>query len=368
MDNRIIVTYGENVRKIVRDVLEKADLNGMIPSNSNIGIKPNLVVSKPSSSGATTSPEMVSALIEYLKEHGHNNIVILESSWLGDSTTRAFKVCGYEDVSQKYGVPLFDIKKDTYSVRTYKGTDIEVSDKVLGLDFLINMPVLKGHCQTYITCALKNLKGCIPDREKRRFHTMGLHRPIAYLNKIIKSDFILVDGLCGDLDFEEGGNPVKMNRIICGTDPVLIDSYVAAVMGYKPEDIEYIKTAAEIGVGSCDIKNAEVIVIDKDTSLAAPPASRKVQQLAEYIDEKEACSACYGNLIQALARLNEKGLLKGFKKKSIKIGQGYKDCNLDGIGVGICTSGLGRNVKGCPPSTGEILEFLKNTGVGSKDK
>ncbi len=50
------------------------------------------------------------------------------------------------------------------------------------------------------------MKGCIPNKEKRRFHTMGLHKPIAYLNKILKQNLIVVDGIIGgDLNFEEGG-------------------------------------------------------------------------------------------------------------------------------------------------------------------
>ena len=102
---------------------------------------------------------------------------------------------------------------------------ISVCKEVTKLDYLINMPVLKGHCQTSITCALKNLKGCIPNKEKRRFHTMGLHKPIGYLNAIIKQNLIIVDGIIGDLNFEEGGNPVQMNRIIVGKDPVKVDSY-----------------------------------------------------------------------------------------------------------------------------------------------
>ena len=152
-------------------------------------------------------------------------------------------------------------------MKSFNGMDMEVSDKVLSLDFLINIPVLKGHCQTLVTGALKNMKGCISDREKRKFHTRGLHRPIAYLNKIIKQDFILVDGICGDLDFEEGGNPVQMNRIFCGTDPVLIDSYIAENIGYRPDDVEYIRIAKDIGVGSTDLDRAEVIVLSKDKRL-----------------------------------------------------------------------------------------------------
>ncbi|NMA07477.1 MAG: DUF362 domain-containing protein, partial [Ruminococcaceae bacterium] len=189
MDNRIVITYGEDIWKMTRDVLKESGLENLIPKGSFIGIKPNLAVAKPADSGATSSPVIVSALIEYLNEHGHDNIIILESSWIGDSTKRAYKVCGYEEISEKYNVPLFDIKQDGYTVKNFNGMDIEISDKVLSLDFLINIPVLKGHCQTLVTGALKNMKGCLSDREKRRFHTRGLHKPIAYLNKIIKQDF-----------------------------------------------------------------------------------------------------------------------------------------------------------------------------------
>ena len=359
MNNRIIITYGQDIWKMTRDVLNESELGKIIPKGSHIGIKPNLVLAKPSSSGATTSPVIVSALIEYLHEEGHNNLIILESSWVGDSTKRSFKVCGYEEISKKYNVPLFDIKQDTYTIKSFNGMDMEISDKLLSLDFLINIPVLKGHCQTLVTGALKNMKGCLSDREKRRFHARGLHKPIAYLNKIIKQNFILVDGMCGDLDFEEGGNPVQMNRIFCGTDPVLIDAYIAETIGYRPHDVEYISIAEDIGVGSSDIDNAEIIVLSKDDSIAKPSSSRKVQKLSQYVNAKEACSACYANLIRALARLDEECLLYRFKNNPILIGQGYKSVESSGIGIGRCTSGISKNVVGCPPSTSVILDFLK---------
>ncbi len=359
MDNRIIITYGEDLRKMTGEVLREAGLGKCIPKGATIGIKPNLAVAKPSASGATTSPVIVSALIEYLREHGHDDIVILESSWIGDSTKRAFKVCGYEEISQRYNVPLFDIKQDTYTVKKYKGMDIEISDKALSLDFLINMPVLKGHCQTLVTGALKNMKGCISEREKRRFHARGLHTPIAYLNRLVKQDFILVDGICGDLDFEEGGNPVQMNRIFCGTDAVLIDAYMTESMGYKPYEVEYIQIANNIGVGSADIDKAEITVLSRDESIAKPSSSRKVQRLARYTHVKDACSACYANVIRALARLDEEGLLYRFKDDPILIGQGYKHIRGDGIGVGKCASGISRSIGGCPPSTSAILDFFR---------
>ena len=82
------------------------------------------------------------------------------------------------------------------------GMRLQICSSVRKLDFLINVPVLKGHCQTKITCALKNMKGLIPNKEKRHFHKLGLHKPIAHLNVGIHQDFIVVDNICGDLDLK----------------------------------------------------------------------------------------------------------------------------------------------------------------------
>ena len=131
------------------------------------------------------------------------------------------------------GVPFVDLQRDTSRTYNAKGMQLRICDAAMDGAFLINMPVLKGHCQTHVTCALKNAKSVIPNAEKRRFHTLGLHKPIAHLNTIVRWGFILVDNICGDLDFEEGGNPVTMNRILGCLDPVLCDSFVCQTMGYE---------------------------------------------------------------------------------------------------------------------------------------
>lgn len=359
MNNKDIhVIYGNKPMSMIKDLLSNLNIQEFVDKNAKIGIKPNLILAKPSSSGATTSPEMVAAVIEYLQSKQFNNICILEGSWVGDRTSSAFKVCGYEDISKKYNVPLYDLQKDTYKEYNVNGVKINVCDKVMDIDFLINMPVLKGHCQTYITCALKNLKGCIPNTEKRKFHTMGLHKPIAYLNKIVRNGLIIVDGLIGDLNFEEGGNPVQMNRIMAGVDPVLMDSYVAELMGYDANAISYIEIADKIGVGSSDLKTANIIELNKDTLGSKIKFSRRIERLSKHVEEKDACSACYGSLIHALERLNEKGKLNRLRDK-IHIGQGYKGVKVPGIGIGVCTKNCEKSLMGCPPKAKDILSFIE---------
>jgi len=103
---------------------------------------------------------------------------------------RAMRRAGYDKVCQTYDVPFFDLKKDrTRPVKTAVG-NIDVCCRALDAGLLVDLPVLKGHCQTVMTCALKNLKGCLPDREKRHFHAMGLTRPIAALGEVVLRTWI----------------------------------------------------------------------------------------------------------------------------------------------------------------------------------
>ncbi len=357
--DELAVIYGQDPARMTDGLLDHIDLASLLPDQPRVGIKPNLVVSKPSSSGATTDPIIVERLLVRLRALGVEDIVILESAWVGDSTERAFDVCGYRELAAGYGVELLDLKGDRgISVRA-GGMDLEVCERALALDFLINVPVLKAHCQTRLTCALKNLKGCIRDPEKRRYHTLGLHQPIAALNMALRSRLIIVDGIVGDLTYEEGGTPVHMNRLIAGLDPVLVDAYAARLIGYGPSDIEYIGLARGMGVGSDDIDGATVRELNRtDDSDVRYRAGDGAAPYAHMFDEDQACSACFGSLVHAMQRLADSGDLKNVTGP-IHIGQGHRTTSGQGVGVGQCAMGLSRCLKGCPPTASEMVDFLR---------
>lgn len=358
--NDYYVIQGENYKQMAVQVLRAAGLAADIGDRKKrIGIKPNIVAAKKASDGAVTHPEIVDGVLAYLKDEGFSNLAVLEGSWVGDLTSQAVRVCGIYDICKKHQVPFLDLQKDSFQTLDAAGMPISVCEEALKLDYLINLPVLKGHCQTTVTCALKNSKGLIPNSEKRRFHTLGLHKPIAHLNTVIHQDFILLDNICGDLDFEEGGNPVVMNRVLGFWDPVLCDSFAAESMGYSPHDIGYIRLAEQLGVGSTDIAHANKIQLGEGIpELKKMHCSRRVSKLAAYAEAKNACSACYGSLIYALDRLNDEGQLSGREKSSIAIGQGYRGKTGE-IGIGQCTSGFAKSLGGCPPKAVDIAKFLR---------
>lgn len=367
--NDYYMIKGEDYKQMAIKVLKAAKVAEDIADRSRrIGIKPNILAAKKASEGAVTHPELVDGVLSYLKEEGFSNLVVLEGSWVGDLTSQAVRVCGIYDVCKKHQVPFIDLQKDAFRTVDAKGMPISVCEEVFQLDYLINLPVLKGHCQTTVTCALKNSKGLIPNSEKRRFHTLGLHKPIAHLNTVIRQDFILLDNICGDLDFEEGGNPVVMNRVLGFWDPVLCDSFAAESMGYEPKDIAYIRLAEQLGVGSTDVAHANPVVLEesapeksllkKSLQTKKPHYTKRVSKLAAYADAKDACSACYGSLIYALDRLDEEGLLRAHRTGSVSIGQGYRGKS-GKLGVGQCTGCFEKSLGGCPPKAVDIAQFLR---------
>ena len=191
----IILNYGVDIFKTTYDALEASDMRAYLKHGMEVAIKPNLVVPSPAFNGATTHPEVVDAVISFLKDFGISKMKIIESAWFGGSTKKAYKYCGYEELSMKHGVPLIDLKGDSHSILAHGGMKIGICNEALNSDFLINVPVLKAHSQTRLTCCMKNLKGCIPDSEKRRFHRIGLHKPIAVLNALLKTGYCVVDGI-----------------------------------------------------------------------------------------------------------------------------------------------------------------------------
>ena len=305
--------------------------------------------------GATAHPEVVQAIIQYLKDFGIKKINIIESSGIGNNTMRAFKNCGYEDLSKKYNIPLIDLKSDSSSVRKCGEYSIEICNEALNTDFLINVAVLKAHCQTQLTCCMKNLKGCIPDSEKRRFHSLGIHRPTAALNALLKTGYCVVDGICGDLTFEEGGNPIEGNRIIVGQNPLTVDSFCAELIGYRPDEIEYLTYGKKLGVGEYYNSDDIVELNPQNKPVLKVKSNRIAQRYKNIINEDSACSVCYSSLVYALHRLGSRIRLDG----TIHIGQGYKGKSGTGTGIGNCALGFTKCVSGCPPKAIDIIKELR---------
>ena len=367
--NEIIKRYGSDPMEMTMSLLEYAGLAELIgDADKRIGIKPNLVTPTPASYGATTHPEIVEGLVCFLQEHGFKNIIITEGSWVGDRTAEAYEYCGYRTICEKFDVPFVDTQQEKAHAVDCAGMELNLCDVVDRIDFLINVPVLKGHCQTRMTCALKNMKGLIPNSEKRRFHTIGLHKPIAHLSQGIRQDFIVVDHICGDPGFEEGGNPLRTDCVMVAMDPVLVDSYACRILGRALDEVPYISMAEKLGTGSSDLKDSVIRVINERGEVLKQFAGSDPDPYEKYrkagamldvsvdVDEVDSCSACFAAFVGAVNRLRDEGLWE--EPCKISIGQGHRG-KTGTFGIGNCCRGFDTYVAGCPPREEDIYEALK---------
>ncbi len=137
--------------------------------------------------------------------------------------------------------------------------EVYFSKDVLEADVFINMPILKHHDITEVTMGLKNMMGLVWDRGV--FHTYDLHQCIAELAAFKKPNLTILDALRGITNKGPmGPGPIKeYNQLVFGSDPVAVDAYGTFLFGKKPMKIDYLRMAAQKGVGQIDWEKLNVI-------------------------------------------------------------------------------------------------------------
>ena len=365
------------VREAVADV---GGMSNYVEPGTRVLIKPNLVVSSLDwRTGSTVNPAVVEAVAMLAWEAGAVDVLIGEGSGVGEETTDAFRALGYNEIAQRCGARLVDLNQDAVEVDWPSGVvlkQIGISRTALDADVLIDVPVLKTHCQAVVSLSLKNMKGVVNHRWKRKIHFLGLAQGIVDLNMAIAPRLVVVDGTVG----QEGpgpvaGDPVEMNLILAGANRVAIDAVCCWVMGIDPTTVEHMGLASEAGLGPLDRKQIEI----KGDSLERVRRPFKLpafdlEHMYNYEGvsaiEGTACSGCTGSLALALRDMKESGelaeIVKAVGHVTIVFGA---DANIPEahsdtlcLYVGKCQSrsrDLGAWVPGCPPGLGVIMDILR---------
>ena len=103
--NEIYIKSGTNYKEMTKELLAQCGLASVISDKKmQIGIKPNLVSPSEASWGATTHPEIVAGIIEYLQENGYGNIAIL----VGVCFNGQGKGCGGTSGGSSLGLRVFN--------------------------------------------------------------------------------------------------------------------------------------------------------------------------------------------------------------------------------------------------------------------
>ena len=96
----------------------------------------------------------------------------------------------------------------------------------------------------------KHSRERINHRVKEMLHLVGLEGSIVDINRYVRSNLIVVDGIIGHEGMgPTSGDPVRMDMIIAGDKTASVDSMCARIMGVDPFSVKYLVMAAYAGLG-----------------------------------------------------------------------------------------------------------------------
>ncbi len=257
--------FDDSPKEAIREALEWIRWEEIVPKGSRVSIKPNLTFPtyKP---GVTTSPAVLRALLEILKERTDRLAVVESDGGYGAyKAPEAFSGHGYDRICEELEVELVNLCDEPSEkiVVEVKGRRyaLPLPRRLLReTDVFVTMPVPKVHGMTYLSLAYKNQWGCIPDVMRLRLHYI-FDEAIIAISRALKPRICLGDGTFfldrhGPMD----GTAVPMNLIIAATDPGTFCAYVSRLMKVDWRKARHLKQAVALGDMPRDLKEVEMNV------------------------------------------------------------------------------------------------------------
>lgn len=238
----------QEIKKSIQEALELIQYK--FPKNiKHVVVKPNMCYYWDYTTGQTTHPKLVTALIELIREQISSDVKIslVEADASAMKCKYAFKFLGFEKIAKDYGVELVNLSEvEAEPVEVQAGTEkfqFMVPKIIKDADLRINLAKSKFMEMSQISVSLKNIFGCNPYPKKFKLHNR-LSEAIVGLNKVMPFDLTIFDGL-----IVPGSPTTKLGLIMASQDSVAMDATVANIMGVNPKSVKHIMLAEKEGIG-----------------------------------------------------------------------------------------------------------------------
>ena len=271
----------KGVKASVEEMFTNLEKDGLtLKSSKDVYIKVNGININPY---AHTTPEVLEAVIEYLKNKG-GKIHVMENASQAAVTRVVFAFTGYKEICDKLGADIIYLDEEDTKIFEFKGKD-SVKDDPKGYNLktfrlpetivklidnrdkytYINLPKLKTHCMTQVTLGIKNQWGYPQHEDRGKDHNFNLHSKLVDVYEYIRPDVTIIDGIIGTI---HGHYPpiafkdktvLKFNILIGGRDTLAVDVVGARIFGLTLDEVPHLKIAHERGLGEGILSKINVI-------------------------------------------------------------------------------------------------------------
>lgn len=228
------------VQQTLQDHLEQVpNLSQRLKPGDRILIKPNFIAPKPPNLPTQTHPCIILAMARLLKEYGARPIVGDSPAW--GSAHQCARALGLLNPLNKMGIPLITLRRGRICRIGPSSRRVLMSVDALEADAVINLPKFKAHQQLTVTCAVKNMFGCVVGKQKPYWHYAQGHSHLEFSSFLldicqkINPMFTLIDAVVamqgqGPIN----GDPYPMGLVISSTDPLACESVCVNLLRQPP--------------------------------------------------------------------------------------------------------------------------------------
>jgi len=259
----IAIKGGEPDAMFDKAIESLGGMKSFVKKGQKVVVKPNIGWDVTPDRGGNTNPILVRRIIQHCYEAGAKEVYVFDNTC--DDWKRCYSNSGIERAVKDARGKIVSGDSERYyqDVEVKKGKklkDAKVHELILDSDVFINVPILKHHSSAELTISMKNLMGNVWDRGY--WHRNDLHQCIADFTSYRKLDLNIVDAYYvmkrnGPRGVSKG-DVVLMKSQIISTDIVAADAASAKLFGKEPEEISYIKLAAEMNIGTMDLSKLNI--------------------------------------------------------------------------------------------------------------
>ncbi|KAF0134245.1 MAG: hypothetical protein FD145_757 [Candidatus Saganbacteria bacterium] len=243
--NKCLSYAEEDVYRSIKAAVDNlGGISSFIKPNQKVLLKPNMLGAHTPDKTVNTHPAILKAVIRLVKEA--KGIPFIGDSPGFDNPKKAFKVSGYNEICAEF--IEFKTPYDLPIANSRRFKTITIAKEILDFDVVINLAKLKTHHLTGITCAVKNMFGCIPGILKSGYHVKLPKKEdfcLMLLDLIdnLKPALSIVDAVSA-MEGNGGpvsGSPIRLNFIGASQSAQALDYIICKIININPKDIPTIK-------------------------------------------------------------------------------------------------------------------------------
>jgi uncharacterized protein (DUF362 family) len=238
-------------------------LRQFVKKGQTVVIKPNIGWDVNVERAGNTNPQLVAHITKRCYDAGAKRVFVFDHTC--DDWRGCYRNSGIEKAAREAGATVAsgDSEGNYHPVAIKGGKNLKeakVHELILESDVFVNLPVLKNHGSARLTVAMKNMMGVVWDRGF--WHANDLHQCIADFSTFAKPQLNVDDAYAVMKRNGPRGvsvnDVVTMKSLLISPDMVTADAAAAKLFGMNPDDVPYIRTAAEMGAGRKDLERLRI--------------------------------------------------------------------------------------------------------------